>query len=116
MAVVLERDIKDSLHRASHARGTPTPSAPGEPPAMISGELANSVRVTGRIDTPGYAETRVAPTTIYARIQELGGWAGAGHATYLPPRPYVKPAVLRSFAELEAVAKAVFATAVDGGL
>lgn len=115
MATVLQRDIQDSLRRSSHARGTPTPSAPGSPPAQISGDLERSVMVTGHIELPGYAETRVAPTTIYARIQELGGWAGVGHQTYLPPRPYVRPAILRSLPEMEAVAAVVFATAAAGG-
>lgn len=114
MATVLQHSIQDSLAATSHARGTPTPAAPGAPPAMISGALRDSVHITGHLDAPGYAETRVAPTTIYARIQELGGWAGAGHASYLPPRPYVRPAILRSWAELEAVAIAVFAAAAEG--
>lgn len=30
--------------------------------------------------------------TPYARIQEYGGHTGRNHASYIPPRPYLKPA------------------------
>lgn len=84
-----------------HPFATKTPSAPGSPPAAISGELAGSILVS---DDGDVAE--VGPTTDYGREQELGGpmhgspmrWMqppGVWHASYehaLLPRPYLKPA------------------------
>jgi phage gpG-like protein len=116
MAKILVANVKDALDRASHLARTPTPAAPGEPPAKVTGALRDSVRVTGRVAVLGRAEARVAPTTSYARVQELGGWTGAGHAAYLPARPYLRPTLLKSLAELEAAALAVFVATVEGTL
>jgi phage gpG-like protein len=89
----LKTATRAKLELKSHAWGTPTPSAPGEPPAMISGALRDSVRYDPPRQTqPGLWMTTLGATTVYARIQELGGWAGRNHASYLPPRPYLKPA------------------------
>lgn len=38
--------------------------------------------------------------TPYARIQEYGGYAGRGHKAYIPPRPYLGPALQESRPEL----------------
>ena len=76
------------LSTRSHPPGTPTPSSPGSPPARIGGHLADTIRVTGPMGGPA----RVGPTAVYGRIQELGGVAGRGHRTRLPPRPYMAPA------------------------
>jgi phage gpG-like protein len=89
----LQAATQAKLGLKSHAYGTPTPSAPGEPPARISGALRDSVRYDPPRQTgPGLWMTTLGATTVYARIQELGGWAGRGHASYLPPRPYLRPA------------------------
>ena len=86
-------EIQRQLSFSSHAPGTPTPSSPGSPPSRISGALQGSVNQTQSFGETGHWEVHRAPTTVYARIQELGGWAGRGHQTYLPPRPYVRPAL-----------------------
>lgn len=88
----LEGEIKKTLSKASHRKGTPTPSAPGEPPALVTGTLRRSITVKGplRFGT-GRWLAEVGPTVVYGRIQELGGVTGRGGATRLPPRPYVKP-------------------------
>ncbi|MFE5037160.1 hypothetical protein [Streptomyces sp. NPDC056683] len=89
---LLEREIKETLSTSSHPKGTPTPSAPGEPPSLITGTLRRSITVKG--PTPlGRArwEAQIGPTAVYGRIQELGGVTGRGGATELPPRPYVRP-------------------------
>lgn len=88
MGEVLEREVRTQLSKSSHAPGTPTPSVPGSPPAMITGRLRNSVTV--REIGPGHVQ--VGGTTVYARIQELGGSSGRGGGTQLPPRPYLAPA------------------------
>lgn len=95
----------------------PGPSAPGTPPGRRTGTLARSVRPEpAKLAGPGRATSSVAPHTVYARIQQLGGdiypvrakalrwkvktfgpllpgakrsnWVYAKHV-YLPPRPYI---------------------------
>lgn len=118
MAAEAERGIKAKLGERSHPRGTPTPSAPGQPPALITGTLRRSVigQPARRIGA-GRWEAAVGPTAVQARIQELGGRTGRNHATTLPPRPSVRPAVsqLRATGRLDAVAAAAFRRATYGG-
>jgi hypothetical protein len=92
--VIYAQAIGRELRRRTHPPGTVTPSPPGDPPALITGHLLRSVRVnrTRRIRAHVY-EGSTGPTAVYARIHGKGGWTGAGHRTYLPPRPYVGPAV-----------------------
>lgn len=98
-AHVVERSIKQTLTTSSHRKGTPTPSAPGEPPSLVTGTLRRSISVTGpRPLGLGVWEAQAGPTVVYGRIQELGGRAGRGGATELPPRPYVAPAYARAVA------------------
>lgn len=88
----VEKQVKQQLTTTSHAKGEPTPSAPGEPPSLVSGKLRQSVTVDGpKTVGPNSWEAKVGPTMIYGRIQELGGDTGRGGATHLPPRPYVMP-------------------------
>jgi hypothetical protein len=96
------------LVRYSHAPGTKTPSPPGQPPALMTGELRRSITCTQGPSSGTYGVSQVAPHTIYARIQEYGGhiypkrvrylrWVEDGQVhfskhVYLPPRPYLRPA------------------------
>lgn len=67
-------------------------SPPGQPPALVTGQLRRSVTVgEPRRSLLGTWETRTGPTAVYGRIQELGGVAGRG--SVLPARPYVAPSV-----------------------
>lgn len=96
---------------SAHSRGTPTPSSPGTPPAVVTGTLRRSILS----ETPerigfGYVG-RVYPTTVYARVQELGGATGRNHAAVLPARPYLKPALDRKRDRLSAIAREVWARA-----
>ena len=100
-AAVAEASIKRQLSVYSHRRGTPTPSPPDAPPAVISGTLRRSVMVETR---PGYVA--VGPSVVYARIQELGGATGRHHRTTLPPRPYVQPAYSTAYGEMQTAALA----------
>lgn len=95
MALV-QRQTRTNLSRYSHARGTPTPSPPGEPPARISGHLRGSLSPTGPLPGGGGFTGEIGPTAVYSRIQELGGQAGRGHSATLPARPYLAPAVRAS--------------------
>jgi phage gpG-like protein len=91
-AELLRDTVVKKLTAKSHPAGTPTPSAPGEPPARVSGALAHSVEA----DTPrdkgfGDYEATVGPDVAYARVQEEGG--DTGHGVHLPARPYLAPSV-----------------------
>lgn len=103
-AHAIEERAKTLLSEASHPKGTETPSAPGQPPALVSGTLRRSVRVEGPKEAGTNTFTAsVGPTTVYSRIQELGGTTGRGHATHLPARPYMQPAVKESEPELRRI-------------
>lgn len=85
-AHLIEGRVKRKLKKKAHKKGTPTPSAPGEPPATVTGTLARSEQVDGPEEIGfGHYVAAVGPTVSYGRIQELGGEAGRG-AT-LPARP-----------------------------
>lgn len=99
MAQSYQRDVVQSMRGSS-------PSPAGSPPARRTGTLARSVRPEpARQDGPGRASSSVAPHTVYARIQQLGGdiypvrakvlrWtdkSGTHFARHvrLPARPYM---------------------------
>lgn len=115
MAREAQTSIKAMLSTSSHAPGTKTPSPPGSPPSMITGRLRDSTEITKSFGEPGHWETHAAPTTVYARIQDLGGDTGPDHQTHLPPRPYLKPAMVAIRKKLEEVSHEVFRKAIEGG-
>lgn len=84
---VVREAIQDNLARTSY----PPASEPGEPPAWRTGYLHEHVYVRVLSTDVGW-QARIYPSTVYARIQELSGWAGRDHASFLPERPYVRPA------------------------
>lgn len=104
---VVERSYKKILRTYTHPEGTPTPSPPGQPPALVTGTLMRSVKTRGpypgkrRLQTVG----SVGPTAIYARIQDLGGDVRKGRREgqrrrpvgliHIPARPYARPATDR---------------------
>jgi hypothetical protein len=125
--------VKDvTLRRYSHAPQTKTDSPPGQPPAWVTGELARSITAAPGPSSGTYATATVSPHTIYARIQELGGhirpvrarylrWTEDGIVhyskhVYLPPRPYMSPALADVVADgsLTAAAAAAFMAKVWG--
>ena len=101
---------KDGLSMfGRHKAGTPTPSAPGQPPAQISGDLRKSVKKFP-VHRHGHGDYSVSvmPTAPYAKIQEKGGtitpktkpylafqingqWVFARSVT-IPARPFIEPA------------------------
>lgn len=91
---LIESNARTLLTMRAHERGTPTPSRPGEPPARISGALARAVKRSRTEQVgDGIYSGSVGPEIVYGRIQELGGVTGRHHATHLPPRPYLRPAM-----------------------
>jgi hypothetical protein len=100
------RDVMQrKLGQRSHGRGTPTPSAPGTPPARISGALQGSVTASPATGGGGVWRAHSGPHgVVYAAIQNAGGVAGRNHASHLPPRPYQatgadRPAISRAAAD-----------------
>ena len=106
MADVFKPAVQSVLLARRHAFATKTPSAPGEPPAAISGALAGSMMNEAAVPVGDDAFlAKSGPTTKYSRIQELGGfmkghplmhWHEDGVAHWseghdLPRRPYMKP-------------------------
>lgn len=59
LALAVEVRAKQNLGRASHPYGTPTPAAPGGPPALVSGTLRRSVTHSRPSPMPGGIEVRV---------------------------------------------------------
>ena len=91
---LVEGRARANLARTSHSRRTPTPSAPGSPPAKIDGTLQNSWQHSLPLpDGVGGWVCTLTSDLPYSSIQEVGGWAGRGHRSHLPPRPYLRPAV-----------------------
>lgn len=107
---------RNELVRYAHPPKTKTNSPPGQPPAIVTGTLRRSVKqepISGGQKVGQYRwQTTVGGTAVYARIQELGGWTGKGHNTYLPPRPYLSPALLRSRASIHDAGVDAFKRAV----
>jgi len=107
---LIERTTKQKLGLKSHERGTPTPSGPGEPPALVTGNLRRSIKVTGPDPvTANSWRGKVGPTAIYGRAQELGDVTGHG---VLPPRPYLKPSYDELREEIRALFHAAWTTAI----
>jgi phage gpG-like protein len=78
--------VQEKLASFPHPRSEPTPTLPFKgPPGYISGHLHDSVTIE---ETALADYVKVYPTAVYSRIQELGGWTGTDHMTWIPPRPY----------------------------
>lgn len=97
---IVERNEKRMLRTSTHPPGTPTPSAPGEPPSLVTGNLRRSWKTTPAVRVSTYrVRGKGGPTAVQSRIQELGGtiWrtTSRGHLyrIKLPKRPYLKPAL-----------------------
>jgi hypothetical protein len=106
----LKAVIEGNLDRSHY----PPASDPGTPPAYRSGFLHDNVYQRTRELAGGYQE-RVYPSTVYARIHELSGWAGAGHRSFLPKRPYVGPALDEYTPQFRGVMVEAWRTALPGG-
>jgi len=103
--LALERNAKIMLTQSGrHKPGTPTPSMPGSPPAIITGALRASVKTSSPTKVGfGTYMVQVGPTMVYGRVQELGG--GPNN---LPARPYMAPALSNSKDEIYAIYSAVW--------
>jgi phage gpG-like protein len=104
-----ETAVKVTLTSSSHTAGTTTPSDPGQPPSLITGNLRRSVhRTTARVTGPGMARCALGAMAKYAAVHEFGpvtiharnfpqlgnpkvGFFG--REVTIPKRPYVVPAM-----------------------
>jgi phage gpG-like protein len=83
----VEQSVKRLLGASSHPPGTPTPSPPGAPPSLVTGNLRRSITV-GDVEGRGtHWSVTVSSNLVYSRIQQFGGTAGRG--AHLPARPYM---------------------------
>lgn len=98
---VVNANIKKQFTK-SHPKGTDTPSAPGEPPAIVTGTLRRSITSSRPRIRGGHAVGEVYPSVVYGRIQELGGTAGRG--AVLPARPYAGPGLEQSKERIGSIA------------
>lgn len=105
----LKGEIQANLVRLEY----PPASPPGEPPALRSGNLRDRVHQRTVELARGYQE-RVFPSAVYARIHELSGWAGAGHRSFLPKRPYVGPALEAYKLDFRSEMSAAWSAALPG--
>jgi phage gpG-like protein len=110
-----EIEVVRQLVKRTHSRGTLTPSPPGQPPAKISGDLADSVRAEAPRSFGTYVwASKVGGHTVYWRIQGMGGVTGRNHATTLPPRPYLEPAMREGASRVSAAGQREFRRVVLG--
>lgn len=107
---VVREAIQSNLTRSYYPPAAP----PGEPPAWRTGYLHDSVHVRVLAVDGGW-QARIYPSTVYARIQELSGWAGREHASFLPARPYVRPARDESAERVAQTFAASWRKALPGG-
>jgi phage gpG-like protein len=110
---LVKKTAQTGLALRTHARGTRTPSPPGDAPALISGALRRSIAVN-LASYSGMTVAMVGPTIIYGRIQELGGVAGRGHHSHLPARPYLRPALEYSLPAIAEAYRSAWAAALGG--
>lgn len=106
--------LKGEIQAVLRQREYPPASPPGTPPAVRSGDLADSVQQR-TVELDGGYQERVYPSTVYARIHELSGWAGKGHKSFLPKRPYVQPTLDRFADDLRPIMIEAWRGALPGG-
>lgn len=107
MAAEFHTELVDvTLRKSTHKAGTPTPAAAGDPPALVTGTLRRSAVIVPATAAGTRAVASCRVSTVYARIQELGGTVSVkrakvlynkrtkqafGKSATLPARPYMQP-------------------------
>lgn len=80
------RQMKKQI-KGGHKRGTPTPSAPDNPPTNITGYLRRSIRASRVTGFEGRYQVTVGPYANYARSLEYGNPRWRSGVKY----PFVEP-------------------------
>lgn len=112
---IVHREIAAQLNLTSHPVGTPRPEEFGLlPPSHVTGNMIRSIDEYGPYyETANRVVGLVGPGAVQSRIQELGGDTGRNHATHLPARPYVRPAVEIARPQIAESHLRVFSDAVE---
>lgn len=108
-ADAVKEGIQENLSRGIY----PPASPEGEPPAYRSGFLHDEIYQDYEGTETG-ARAEIWPSTVYARIHELSGWAGRNHASFLPKRPYVEPALEERAQEIRQIMVRAWSQAYGG--
>jgi phage gpG-like protein len=133
IASAYRRQVERELRLRAHPPGTWTNSPRGQPPALMTGRLVGSLTESPGASTGTLATATVAPHTVYASVQEYGREIYARRHKYMkwrndhgvwykkrvfvPPRPYMRPALTQSIEDGSLTRAAVDAfQAAMGGL
>lgn len=127
---LIQRTAQANLSLTSHPAGTPTPSAPGSPPSLVSGALRRSVKARRTRRGPDVYAGGVGPTIVYGPAQERGAvivpkngpylwWrtaTGMRRATSvrLPARPFMAPAARAARAQVGRIFAQAWYKALSG--
>jgi phage gpG-like protein len=87
-------------------------SAPGEPPAVLFGQLYRSIAHSPPEWDNWTIASWIGSNVEYAQILEFGGIAGNG--ARILPRPYLEPTILREQDKVEQILEAALARATGG--
>ena len=128
-----ETITKVTLSRQTHSAGTPTPSQPGQPPALVSGTLRRAVHRTPAVRSgPASYSQVLGCRVIYGAVQEYGATIRVRNARVLanadtgqvfgtqvtlPARPWMKPSMRQLEASglgRAACARAFYAVLITG--
>jgi len=126
----IKNRAQEILSALEHPAETRTPSPPGAPPAMITGQLRESIMVSDLGKGSQVGPTALASSTNgpYGRFLELGGkhegnmhWRedGQWHSARILmklPRPYMKPARDSSLEEIRHIVAREVRDAIRMGL
>jgi phage gpG-like protein len=111
--LILEGAVKEELSRPGtgrvYERGETThqASAPGQPPAVDTGRLRNSITHAGPTWQGDSVEAEVGTNVEYAAVLEYGGTTGKGGRVRLAPRPFMRPALERAESQVDAAMEAM---------
>ena len=89
------------LYRVSRSGPLHVASAPGEPPAILFGELRRSINHSMPVWIGWVVQTEVGTNKVQARRLEWGGVDSRG--VRILPRPYFAPTILREEEALERI-------------
>lgn len=98
----IKQKLTNTIPRTGRMYGDHQASAPGEPPALLSGALRQSITHTmPSWDQDNKVSADVGTSLVYAAILEWGGIAGNG--ARILPRPYIEATFFEMQDELEAI-------------
>jgi phage gpG-like protein len=103
--LLFEREVKKKLigPRTGRMYGTHQASAPGEPPALLDGDLRKSITHDGPTWSGDEISGEVGSSLEKAALLEFGGMTGRGHLTRILPRPYMGATFLEQFDRMQAI-------------